>query len=241
MSRYVTLSALMFFTGLGTAPAQWPDCPNAEVRGLDVAPALLSPDSAGAAARAASGGAVVTQHHAPRSVGASLPDYAALAAGPQQVRLLPGQREFVFSMYGAPGEPDRFRQLVAVMREQHLGNGFDPGPGPGPNSRPLFDHLAEVGWPVVCYSGGEMQIKGGRAVLGPQHEAVAGVHGSRRAFHRGPIGRMGLLLPQPVAGGILVARCVRKGFRRFQTPDETAGTGRLRPAPRQPRGNATTW
>ncbi len=63
----------------------------------------------------------------------SLPDFRTLAGGAQQVHLLPGQHEFVFSMYGAPGELESLRQLVGVMREQKIGNGFDPGPGTGPN------------------------------------------------------------------------------------------------------------
>jgi hypothetical protein len=100
------------------------------------------------------------------------PDYATLAGGPLQVRLLPGHREFVFTLYGAPGELGALRQLVGVMRERGLGNGFDPGPGPGPQSRPVYDYLATVGWPVIGYSGGEMQIRGGRAVLGRDHEAA---------------------------------------------------------------------
>lgn len=101
----------------------------------------------------------------------AFPDFETLAAGPQQIRLLPGQREFVFSMYGAPGQLESLRQLVKVMRDQRLGNGFDPGPGPAPGSKPIFDFLAAVGWPVVCYSGAEMQIEGGRAILGPENEA----------------------------------------------------------------------
>lgn len=103
---------------------------------------------------------------------AEFPDFPALANGAHQVRLLPGHHEFVFSMYGSPSELEPFRQLVVVMREQKLGNGFDPGPSPLPGAKPLFDYLATAGWPVVCYSGGEMQIKGGRAVLGREHEAA---------------------------------------------------------------------
>ena len=103
----------------------------------------------------------------------SFPAFQALTNGAQQVRLLPGQREFVFSMYGAPGELESLRQLVAVMREQKLGNGFDPGPAPNPNTKPLFDYLATVGWPVICYPGcADMQIKGGRCVLGRENEAA---------------------------------------------------------------------
>jgi hypothetical protein len=109
----------------------------------------------------------------PAAPGASLPfpDFRTLAEGPQRVRLLPGQHEFVFSMYGAPGDLETLRQLVDVMREQRIGNGFDPGPGTGLASKPIFDYVATVGWPVICYSGGEMQIKGGRAVLGPANLA----------------------------------------------------------------------
>lgn len=106
---------------------------------------------------------------APRT---SFPDFETLARGAQQVRLLPGQREFVFSLYGAPGELDKLRQLVGVMREQNLGNGFDPGPGPYPHTKPIFDYLATVGWPVICYPGGDMQVKGGRGALGRENEAA---------------------------------------------------------------------
>ena len=74
----------------------------------------------------------------------SFPNFGALAEGVQGVRLLPGQREFVFSMYGAPGELEPLRQLVRVMREQKLGNGFDPGPGTSPHVKPIFDYLATV-------------------------------------------------------------------------------------------------
>jgi hypothetical protein len=94
------------------------------------------------------------------------PTFRALATGVQRVRLLPGCRDSVFTMYGAPGDLASLRQLVGVMRAQCLGNGFDPVGAANPNSIPIFDYLATVGWPVVCYSGGEMQIKGGRAVLG---------------------------------------------------------------------------
>ena len=45
-----------------------------------------------------------------------------------QVRLLSGQREFVFSMYGAPGELGPLKQLVGVMREQQLGSTILPEP-----------------------------------------------------------------------------------------------------------------
>jgi hypothetical protein len=90
-----------------------------------------------------------------------------------QVKPLPGQSAFVFTLYGAPAELEPLKQLVQVMQGQHLGNGFDPGPTPNPASKPIFDYLATVGWPVMCYPGcADMQIKGGRCVLGPENEAA---------------------------------------------------------------------
>jgi len=87
-----------------------------------------------------------------------------------QVRPLPGHPQFVFTMYGTPGELGVLKQLVAAMKENGLGNGFDPGPTPGPNTRAMFEYLAEIGWPVMCYPGGaDMQIKGGRCVLGAEN------------------------------------------------------------------------
>ena len=59
------------------------------------------------------------------------------------------------------------------MRQQNLGNGFDPGPAARAASKPLFDYLATVGWPVIAYPGcADMQIKGGRCVLGREDEAA---------------------------------------------------------------------
>ena len=90
-----------------------------------------------------------------------------------RVVLLPGSTGVVFTMYGAPGELGPLKQLVQVMREQQLGNGFDPGPTPHPNQKLVFDYLAGVGWPVMCYPGcADMQVKGGRCVLGPENEAT---------------------------------------------------------------------
>src|SRR5882672_4525753 len=69
----------------------------------------------------------------------SFPDYKMLAKGPWQPRLLPGQREFVFTMYGAPNELESLRNLVTLMLEQKLGNGFDPGPAARAINKPVFD------------------------------------------------------------------------------------------------------
>ena len=100
-------------------------------------------------------------------------DFAAPLPASFQVRALPGQPGFVFTIYGAPAELEPLKQLVQVMQDQHLGNGFDPGPTPNAASKPIFDYLATVGWPVMCYPGcADMQIKGGRCVLGPENEAA---------------------------------------------------------------------
>jgi hypothetical protein len=119
------------------------------------------------------------------------PGFDALARGAQQLRLLPGQTNIVFSMYGVPGELAKLRELVAVMRVQHLGNGFDPGPSPQPSSKPIFDYLASVGWPVMCYPGGDMQVKGGRGALGPQNEAVLSAMDQARVFTAVQLGEWG--------------------------------------------------
>ncbi len=100
-------------------------------------------------------------------------DFASPLPANFQVQLLPGQRAFVFTLYGAPAELEPLKELVQVMRDQQLGNGFDPGPTPNPTTKPIFDYLASVGWPVMCYPGcADMQIKGGRCVLGPENEAA---------------------------------------------------------------------
>ena len=90
-----------------------------------------------------------------------------------QIQPIPGQTGFVFTIYGSPADLEPVKQLVQVMRLQQLGNGLDPGPTPNRATQPTFDYLATVGWPVMCYPGcADMQIKGGRCVLGPENEAA---------------------------------------------------------------------
>jgi lysophospholipase L1-like esterase len=89
-----------------------------------------------------------------------------------QLRPLPGHSGCAFTMYGVPGELPQLEQLVAVMQKEHLGNGFDPGPGPAPHAKPLFDALAATGWPVVSTCCADMQIDGGRCVLGAADAAA---------------------------------------------------------------------
>ena len=122
-----------------------------------------------------------------------------------------GLTNFVFSMYGAPGEVDKLRQLVGVMREQHLGNGFDPGSSPQTGAKPVFDYLATIRWPVMCYPGGDMQVEGGRSALGPANEASLSAM-DQAAYSPGAAWRVGLLFPQSLDCGILVARQLRQGL-----------------------------
>jgi len=109
-----------------------------------------------------------------------------------QVVPVPGCTGVVFTMYGAPGELEPLKQLVQVMREQRLGNGFDPGPTPHPSQKPVFDYLAGVGWPVMCYPGcADMQIKGGRCVLGAENEAALAAMDRAHVFSAVQLGEWG--------------------------------------------------
>ena len=110
-----------------------------------------------------------------RSEGADPAPAATVRALPAEFgnRLLPGTTNFVFTLYGVPGEVGALKRIVRVMREQALGNGFDPGPTPRPSTKPVYDYLAEVGWPVVCYPGcADMQIQGGNCVMKAEDEVA---------------------------------------------------------------------
>ena len=94
-------------------------------------------------------------------------------------------------MYGTPGELGSLKQLVQVMQEQSLGNGFDPAPTPNRNTKPIFDYLAGMRWPVLCYPGcADMQVQGGRCVLGPENEAALATW-IARAFSAVQLGEWG--------------------------------------------------
>jgi hypothetical protein len=119
------------------------------------------------------------------------PDYVALANGPWQPRLLPRQRGFVFTMYGAPSELDSLRRMVTIMQEKDLGNGFDPGPAARAVNKPVFDYLGSIGWPVVAYPGcADMQVKGG-CVLGPEDEAALAALDQAGVFNAVQLGEWG--------------------------------------------------
>lgn len=108
-------------------------------------------------------------------------------------RLLPGQKEFAFTLYGCPGTLSELKEVVAVMRDRGLGNGFDPGPAAVAASRPLLEYLATVGWPVVCYppDGGRMQVKGGTSVLATADEESLRVMDAAGVFSAIQLGEWG--------------------------------------------------
>ena len=109
-----------------------------------------------------------------------------------RVRLLPGQDEFVFSMYSCPGDVEGLKKLVGVMKEKGLGNGFDPGPSARASSRPLFEVLAAVGWPIICYPGySDMQIREGRCKLSDEDVAALKILDEAGIFNAIQLGEWG--------------------------------------------------
>jgi hypothetical protein len=108
-------------------------------------------------------------------------------------RLLPGQDAFAFTLYGCPDNLAQLKEVVAVMRGKHLGNGFDPGPAAVASSRPLLEHLATVGWPVILYppDGGRMQVKGGSSVLNNADEEALRVLDRAGVFNAIQLGEWG--------------------------------------------------
>jgi len=120
------------------------------------------------------------------------PTHAALSTGPWQIRPLPGRQEFTFTMYGCPGNLEELKEMVAVLHERHLGNGFDPGPTARAPSRPLFEYLATVGWPIICYPGwSDMQVKDGRCRLQDADEEALNVLDRAGVFSAIQLGEWG--------------------------------------------------
>ena len=123
---------------------------------------------------------------------AGFPAYSAIATGPWQLRQLPGRQEFTFTMYGCPGNLDELKQLVDVMREKGLGNGFDPGPTARASSRQAFEYLATIGWPIICYPGwSDMQVKQGRCRLRDEDEETMKVLDRAGVFSAIQLGEWG--------------------------------------------------
>lgn len=119
------------------------------------------------------------------------PSWDELNRGAHQERLLPGSRQFVFTLYGVPGDAKQVRELVDVLRERNMANGFDPGPGAGLPQAPLLDFLASNGWPLVLYSGAEMQIDGGRGQFGSEHQKSLAAFDRMGVFYAYQLGEWG--------------------------------------------------
>ena len=123
---------------------------------------------------------------------AGFPGYSVIAASPWQLRHLAGRQQFTFTMYGCPGSLDELKQLVTLMREKGLGNGFDPGPAACASSRPLLEYLAAVGWPIICYPGwSDMQVKHGRCRLRDEDEEAMKVLDRAGVFSAIQLGEWG--------------------------------------------------
>ena len=87
--------------------------------------------------------------------------------------LLPGQAEFVFTMYSCPGDLEGLKELVDVMKREELGNGFDPGPAAHANSADMLDYLSSLGWPLVSYPGyPNFQLEESECIFSDADEAV---------------------------------------------------------------------
>jgi hypothetical protein len=91
-----------------------------------------------------------------------------------RVAPLPGHPEFVFTMYGAPGELEPLKQLVQVMREQRLGNGS------------VFVLVGDIEFDEALITKLEFALKQGRKVLlGPAHLLALGHRFARLAKYTG--------------------------------------------------------
>jgi len=120
-------------------------------------------------------------------------EYSKLSNSPWRIQLLPGHNEYVFSMYGCPGQLEPLKELIKVMREKGLGNGFDPGPFGSAKSKSLFEYLATVGWPIVSYPPyyGEFQVKDGRARLSDEDEQALEILDKTGVFNALQLGEWG--------------------------------------------------
>ena len=143
---------------------------------------------------------LATGHSHAKASGSDLEDriipfakYSKLSNSPWQTQLLPGHDEFVFSMYGCPDQLEPLKELIKVMQKEGLGNGFDPGPFGSARSKPLFEYLATVGWPIVSYPPyyGEFQVKEGRARLSDQDEEALQVLDKAGVFNALQLGEWG--------------------------------------------------
>lgn len=106
---------------------------------------------------------------------------------------LPGQRGFVFSLYGCPDRLEELKALVEVMRRTNVANGFDPGPPAVADSLALIEYLATLGWPVVSYPPDEprMQIRGGTSVMSNEDEQTMRIFDRAGVFSAVQLGEWG--------------------------------------------------
>ena len=110
-----------------------------------------------------------------------------------QVKRLPGQTGRIFTLYGCPGNLDEVKRLIALMKREGLGNGFDPGPTTVAANAALYRYFAEINWPVVGYPpyGGEFQVKHGRSRLTDADEAALQVMENSNVFTAIQLGEWG--------------------------------------------------
>ena len=119
--------------------------------------------------------------------------FDSLVRGPWRVRLLPGHDAVTFTMYGCPSRLEELEELVTAMKREGLGNGFDPGPFGVAASKPLFEYLSTVGWPIFTYppAYGEFQVKEGRSVLSDEDEEALQILDGAGIFNTLQLGEWG--------------------------------------------------
>ena len=106
-------------------------------------------------------------------VESAFPSYETIRTSRLALPFLPGQDVFTFTLYGAPADAPSLRELVATMKRESLGNGFDPGPGLTPLHKEAFELLREVGWPVIPYAQtADHQVKEGTCRLSEEQDAM---------------------------------------------------------------------
>lgn len=154
-----------------------------------------------------------------------LTEYSKLSNSPWRVQLLPGHNEFVFSMYGCPDQLEPLKSLIEVMREEGLGNGFDPGPFGSAKSKPLFEYLSTVGWPIVSYPPyyGEFQVKYGRARLSDEDEQALQILDKAGIFNALQLGEWGYYFHNLSSSETWFRNVFSKDFENFKHLLKPAG------------------
>lgn len=108
------------------------------------------------------------------------------------VRLLPGEDAFVFTLYSPPGDLPTLRALTPYLEEKGLANGFDPGPAASAIAAESLAFLANAGWPCISYPPyGDFQVENGLAVLSDADESAIKVFDTAGVFHGIQLGEWG--------------------------------------------------